>query len=976
MVYYKHPDSAKISCAQWVASDDKADLAVLHMKRRCENYIPMCHNNATDISAECYGFPDNSSICVKSSVRVEHYYDHENHFQISNANAVTLGFSGGPVLYNGVAIGIIESITNKDQYGRMSEVAIAISAQPALKTLSQYIVAKEFCTGYGVKEKNCFNYVTTSDVCAKSQGLCETCYTQKYIDEIKALYKAQNYHIHEENGFFIAELHYGASRYYDAIFIIIKFGETLKKEDIYPIPIKLSSCRFKISQTIIVTNADLDSGCHEIMTANNCILERKEGLYQKLFNFEVYRSDLRSHVNSEQLSNHFIDVYGTHVFSGGRNIDISHNETEEVLDENGLFIDDYYFDDDETYERHNQRNKLHGQLLKDYVSAFLESKHQALLILGDYGSGKTSFCYKYALDLLTLFIEQKSPYLPILIKLRSYNKAVGIAQILTDYFVNELGINIFNIGTLKLLLKNIHVVLIFDGYDEVAKKVDFDIKYDVLRDICDYAEKTTKIIITCRPNYFQNGTEFKEIFQGSHFQYEPGDKPLLEFIENTIAELDEKQIDAYLSSYHRELADRNISKKMLLQSITSTHDLSDLVKRPFLLYMIIKTLPQILSETKEKKVSKINASKLYKDYTNNWLIREERKNKTLIKREDKELFCKELAYKLYITNSTSLSYKEFPETIKLYFKNVEQKEDIDYFSHDIQSCSFLTSDRSGEFTFIHKSFMEYFVADRVVKKLKASIFADNAVAEKANMVNNILGNVELSMEICAFIRDILQEIERTIIDEITEIADWLNSTASANILSIISKTDLNMSNYLLKYTVLQHITHHLDFSYAYFDGGVIECLSFQDAHFYSAKINNTVFKNCNFQGAVFEKAVLENVKFCDCHFISSKWRKTKLVKCEFGTSLLFDDSCLDLYTEAYFENISLEIEQCNFKNSLWNNSTMKSCSFNNCIFEDNIMDWVVIHNCSFVDVDFSGIQFIGDCKNNSTYDVLGAPYDL
>lgn len=261
------------------------------------------------------------------------------------------------------------------------------------------------------------------------------------------------------------------------------------------------------------------------------------------------------------------------------------------------------------------------------------------------------------------------------------------------------------------------MVLIFDGYDEVAKKVDFDIKYEVLQEICSLAENRTKVIVTCRPNYFQNASEFKKIFQNSHFQYEPGDKPLLEFIENSIADLNEVQIDAYIDSYQSELAELNISKEEFIQTIANTHDLSDLVKRPFLLYMIVSTLPKILKETKGKKDAKINASKLYQVYTENWLLREDRKNKTLIKRADKELFCKELAFELYTSNAVSLSYRELPKTIKRNFRHVDRAEDIDYFSHDIQSCSFLTSDRSGEFKFIHKSFMEYFVADRVVNKL-------------------------------------------------------------------------------------------------------------------------------------------------------------------------------------------------------------------------------------------------------------------
>lgn len=72
--------------------------------------------------------------------------------------------------------------------------------------------------------------------------------------------------------------------------------------------------------------------------------------------------------------------------------------------------------------------------------------------------------------MLDKFIQGKSRFLPVLIKLRKYNKAVNVVQLLTDYFINDLGVNNFNILSLKLLLKNINVVLIFDGFDEIAKK--------------------------------------------------------------------------------------------------------------------------------------------------------------------------------------------------------------------------------------------------------------------------------------------------------------------------------------------------------------------------------------------------------------------------------------------------------------------------------------------------------------------------
>lgn len=966
LIFFKYADDSAHYQAEWVESGKEADLAILYTSITPPNYIPMCSQNSTGVTAECYGFPNSSQIRMKDSVLVEQFFDYDNRIQLGKANTVTRGFSGGPVLYNGTAIGVIGDIAPTDSYGRMNGVAVALSAQLALKLFPKYISKKELCIGYGEREKKCVNYVSVKDASAKALGLCEECYTQKFTDDIKALYKAQNYRIHEADGFFVTELKYGASTYFDAVFTFVKFSDTVKLDELYCLPYMVGSSGYAITQTIIITNVELDKDCDAFIKSNQLTVTTKEDLLRSLFDFDSYREDLLSHVHSDQLSTHYIEVYGTVKFPEENKKRREYGKKEYL----------YKASEEDYLQRYcgPVNSKL---LLKEYVTAFLKSKHQALLILGDYGSGKTSFCYTYTLELLDQFIQNRSTYFPLLVKLRGYNKAIGLGQVLTDYFVNDLGVSNFNIRAFKLLLKNINAILIFDGYDEVAKKVDFDIKYEVLREVCNLAEARTKVIITCRPNYFQNASEFQKIFQNSHLPYEPGDKPMLEFMENSIADLNESQIDGYIDSYQSELAESNISKEELIHTIANTHDLSDLVKRPFLLYMIMSTLPKILRETKGKKDAKINASKLYQVYTDNWLRREDQKNKTLIKRADKELFCKELALELYTSNAESLSYRDLPASIKRNFRYIDQEEDIDYFSHDIQSCSFLTSDRSGEFKFIHKSFMEYFVADQVVRKLDGCFSKAGKPERVGKRVNDILGRIPLSMEICMFISDILPSVKRELVWEVTDIFGYLNDIAVANMLSIVSKTNFNMSEYLQQYLFSYTFPGHVDFGGAKFTGGVIERLSFQDAQFYSSALNGTTFVECDFQGAVFEKATLNNVKFYGCQFISSNWRESKLVNCVFGpvSSKEEPSDSYDKIQKDYWGEAGIP---CDLENSVWRSSTLKSCFFQDCSLVDNDMKSINILDSTFEDVDFSGTHTsgYGECRNNKMYGVLGAPYEF
>jgi len=963
LVCYKYVDDSTIYKAKWIKSANKEDLALLRANEKKENYIPMCcDKNISGLKTDSYGFPNGSKREIKASVSIESVFENEKYIQLGNANTVTFGFSGAPLIHDNIAVGIIHNVARVDSNGRLAEVAFAISAKRVFEFFPEDVSKKEICIGYGSKEDKCTNYAIS-----EREGLCEECYTAQFLDVVKSIYQAQNYTIYQCNNFFVAALKYGISTYYDAIFTIVKFGELISLEEIYSIIEHVKESIYNISETIIVTNAKLNESSLACAEKNKIIIKTKEELLRSLFDFESYRRDLLKYVKSEQLSTHYIEIYGTNRLRENERISV--------------------FDECPNVEQGDSSINTTGKvLMKEYVHDFLESGYKALLILGDYGSGKTSFCYIYTLELLDKFIQGKSRFLPILIKLRGYNKAISVAQLLTDYFVNDLGINNFNILSLKLLLKNINVVLIFDGFDEIAKKVDFDIKYDVLKEICSLAEKETKIIVTCRPNYFQNASEFKQIFQSSHFPYEPNDKPLPEFIENSIAELDLPQIKRYIESYQNELKKYNITTSKVLQTIADTHDLTDLAKRPFLLYMILNTLPKLLKEEKTKKNFKINAYRLYVIYTDNWIKREDRKNKTLIKKEDKELFCKELAFELYVSNNISLSYKDFPMVIKKHFKYVERIEDVDYFTHDIQSCSFLTSDRSGDFKFIHKSFMEFFVADRVITKLNESLKRYQKSEEYIQQINSFLGITYLSMEICLFVNDMIKFFNYNIINNMSIYFDNINNVAKSNLLSILAKTGINMAEFLANHKILGDISH-VDFSNTIFKEKILQNISFENVQFYSVKFISVIFVNCNFNRTIFEHSFLDNVKFYNCQFNSSEWRETNISNC------FFDAEIYDYYKESskcrncdksstLEESLDFGIKEvvgaCDFTSTLWRKSAIINCIFNCCYLIDNEMNSMKIYCSTFRCVDFFGTNILGklEFKDNILDEVMSEPYEF
>lgn len=987
-IYFKIKEKDEIFTAKLIDNNRNLDLALVKADIGVNTYYSFFEQDCIGIKASCFGFPYNSKSIYSASITIDNIHEDGKYLQIGNANNITSGFSGAPIFYNTTVVGVVKNITSEDKFGRLTNIAIAVSAKYIVKSFGKYVNKKEICVGFGKKEQECTNYVVY-----KQEGLCEECYKAQFEDTIKTLYRSQNYKIENYQGYFIAKLKYGISTYYDVVFILVKYNEKINLNDIYSIILLREKVNCHNAQSILVTNTTLDEDSKELVQKKEIIVKTKEELFRSLFDYVSYKEDLLKHVNSLPLASHYVELY----------VKKDKLEKEILIDEEYVLYNnsniDFFDSISNQFENLNTEKNIDLDLnkiyLKEYVSSFLRGSNRALLILGEYGSGKSSFCYNYSLQLLEDFTNGKGEFFPILIKLRRYNKAIGIKEILTDYFVNELAINNFNISTFQLLLKHMNVVLIFDGYDEIGKRVDFDIKYEVLKDICTIAGTNSKVILTCRPNFFQNEEEFREIFHKSYILYEPGEKNLLEFKECMIQELDEEQICEYIQSYYEDFNKNGISYEDIHKWIKNIHDLMDLAKRPFLLYMILNTLPQLVSIKNGNDLVKINAAQLYETYTDNWIKREDRKKVTLITRNKKEEFCKELAFVLYSKNVDYIDYKDLPERIKNYFYNLNSDEEIHFFSHDIQNCSFLTSDRSGEFRFIHKSFMEYFVADYVVNKLILLNSTDNR-NEKINKINMILNQFYISTEICFFIIDIMEIKNKYIVLDIIEFIDDLKYKAQANILSIISKMNFNIADYILNHNIAAESLLHADFSKANFKNAVIVNKVFDNIHFYFNLFDNVYFVNCSFKGTVFEKSTMEKVKFYHCDFCNSIWKKnTKLVSCTFeqfkplkllqplksfldyGDNFEVDINKRIANEYAIKGNLSMYYNN-NFYHSLWEEVCIENCCFFECYFVENTFNSCEIKNTGFSTVDFENTKILGRLifENNKLENTYGELYEF
>ena len=341
-----------------------------------------------------------------------------------------------------------------------------------------------------------------------------------------------------------------------------------------------------------------------------------------------------------------------------------------------------------------------------YVDAWLDDPaRNHISILGDYGTGKTSFCRQYAAQLGRCWLaDPDRNRIPILISLRDYAKAMNLEQLVTDFLVNRYGIQA-GYDAFSRFNADGRLVLLFDGFDEMAQKVDYQTTVDNFEELARAAEERSKVILTCRTPYFRTSLEAEELLRGQTSEVSQTSEVLIDLSDRPNFEI------VHLLPFEREDIQAMLRARFPhgdewehhWQRIERTYNLEELAQRPVLLDMIARSLPEL------KPGQVINAAGLYEVYTDLWLVRDEEKGRTLITRDDKRLFMQELALGMLHRRESSFHYSRLPERVRDHFR-LEKAAEIDYFEHDIRTCSFLNRDPEGNYRFVHKSFQEFFVA--------------------------------------------------------------------------------------------------------------------------------------------------------------------------------------------------------------------------------------------------------------------------
>jgi predicted NACHT family NTPase len=374
--------------------------------------------------------------------------------------------------------------------------------------------------------------------------------------------------------------------------------------------------------------------------------------------------------------------------------------------------------------RYDERNGW----IDGYVDRWLaDPSREHLSILGEFGTGKTWFALPYAWTALQRYRDAKRrgierPRLPLVIPLRDYAKAVSAESLFSEFFFRKYEIPLPSYSAFEQLNRMGKLLLIFDGFDEMAARVDRQQMINNFWELAKVVVPGSKAILTCRSEHFPESQEGRALLnaelQASTVRF-TGFPPQFEVLE--LEKFNDAQIRQVLS-FH--------TSGSTTEQIMGYSQLVDLLRRPVMAELVLEALPDI------EAGKPVDLARVYLYAVHRKMDRDIRTERTFTSLADKLYFLCELAWEMMRIDQMSLNYRDFPEHIRrLFGPMVVEQKDLDHRHYDMLGQTMLIRDAVGDYTPAHRSLLEFFVAYKLTAALGALAYDFLVLAQSQSHVD-------------------------------------------------------------------------------------------------------------------------------------------------------------------------------------------------------------------------------------------------
>lgn len=309
------------------------------------------------------------------------------------------------------------------------------------------------------------------------------------------------------------------------------------------------------------------------------------------------------------------------------------------------------------------------------------------LLLGEFGAGKSS--------LLTVWAESRwrsgAERLPVLVPLLE----AGVDEAPTQLLLRALGRDDTEVeaARLGLLIRHRRLVPCYDGVDEVATRIDETKLRARLKDLSESTGLQGHVMISARQHTFASDGELAQAL--------PGARRL------TLAPLSRSQVARLVGMIRGADADA------ILRRLAGTYDLADLVQRPLLLGMVLRSLDEL------DPTARVGTADVYNAYIAHWLRGSHVGDTEGFSDDAKMIFAEELADQLWRSGEPTCSFRQLrSHVLDVLRERLVADDALDSISafYEIQTGAFFV--REGDaFRFAHRSFLEFFLARGLVRNM-------------------------------------------------------------------------------------------------------------------------------------------------------------------------------------------------------------------------------------------------------------------
>jgi predicted NACHT family NTPase len=225
-----------------------------------------------------------------------------------------------------------------------------------------------------------------------------------------------------------------------------------------------------------------------------------------------------------------------------------------------------------------------------YVDTWIDDPaKEHLSILGEFGTGKTWFAFHYAWNALLKYQEAKRkglsrPRLPLVILLRDYAKALDVENVMAGFFYSQHEISL-NSSVFEQLNRMGKLLLIFDGFDEMAARVDKQQMVNNFWELAQVVVPGAKVILTCRTEHFPEAKQGRSLLNAelrASVANLTAESPQFEVLE--LEKFSDEQIRQVFS---------HVVNSSTVDKVMHNPQLLDLARRPVMSDLILEALPDI-----------------------------------------------------------------------------------------------------------------------------------------------------------------------------------------------------------------------------------------------------------------------------------------------------------------------------------------------------------------------------------------------